>query len=54
MDKININVEQDEILKKEELALNFNDIDIINKEFGIKNIGNSCYINSTIQTLLHN
>ena len=51
-DKINKNVEQDEILKKGELTLNFNDI--INKEFGIKNIGNSCYINSTIQTLLHN
>ena len=51
-DKINKRVEQVEILKKEELTLNFNDI--INKEFGIKNIGNSCYINSTIQTLLHN
>ena len=51
-DKINKRVEQVEILKKEELTLNFNVI--INKEFGIKNIGNSCYINSTIQTLLHN
>ena len=39
-------------MKKGELTLNFNDI--INKEFGIKNIGNTCYINSTIQTLLHN
>ena len=39
-------------MKKRELTLNFNDI--INKEFCIKNIGNSCYINSTIQTLLHN
>ena len=50
--KINKNIEPNEMFKEGELKINFNDI--INKEFGIKNLGNSCYINSTIQTLLHN
>ena len=50
--KINKNIEPNEMFKEGELKINFDDI--INKEFGIKNLGNSCYINSTIQTLLHN
>ena len=37
---------------EENFKLNFNNI--ISKEFGIKNIENTFYINSTIQILLHN
>ena len=41
-DTININTDDNDILK------------IINKKIGIKNLGNTCYINSFIQILLHN
>ena len=39
------------MFKEGELKINFNDI--INKEFGIKTIGNTYYINSIIQILTH-
>ena len=39
--KINKNVEPNEMFKEGELEINY--INIINKEFGIKNIGNTCY-----------
>ena len=41
-DTININTDDNDILK------------IINKKIGLKNLGNTCYINSFIQILLHN
>ena len=50
-DKTNNKIENIQNIN-EKINSNFNEI--INKEFGIKNIGNTCYINSTIQILLYN
>ena len=45
-------MEQTELYTNKNFKLNF--LEIINKEIGIKNIGNTFYINSIIQILIHN
>ena len=63
-DKTNTKIRDDFILNTKKNIENFNPIfesmnleslneNIINKLFGIINLGNSCYVNSVIQILLH-
>jgi hypothetical protein len=63
-DKANTKFKEDFILSNKKNIENFNPIfesmnigslneNIINKLFGIINLGNSCYVNSVIQILLH-